>query len=172
METIIHSQQSESRINETTETDFNPTLLDDGTIFSLHTVNTLIDLEDNDRNNNSNTNTTGNTNIYLNHQHRQPVNSTELTQNSNPLNITIPPLPKVNTPLPRPHRQNSVHFNTQHIILNNSTQPTQGAIQNIQITPQQLVNIVRQITHKMHNKVQTNQPLDIYKQRLHKFHPQ
>ena len=29
MDTIIHSQQSESRINETTETDFNSTVLDD-----------------------------------------------------------------------------------------------------------------------------------------------
>ena len=52
MDTIIHSQQSESRINETTETDFNSKLLDDETLFSSHTVNTLIDLEDNDQNNN------------------------------------------------------------------------------------------------------------------------
>ena len=52
MDTINHSQQTESRINETTETDFNSTLLDDGTLFSSHTVNTLIDLEDNDQNNN------------------------------------------------------------------------------------------------------------------------
>ena len=44
METLIHSQQLESRINETTETDFNSTLLDDGTLFSSHTVNTLIEL--------------------------------------------------------------------------------------------------------------------------------
>ena len=43
------------------------------------------------------------------------------------------------------NRQNSVHFNTEPIILNNSTQPTQGTNQNIQITPQQLVNIVRQL---------------------------
>ena len=57
METIIHSQQSESRINETTETDFNSTLLYDGTLFSSHTVNILIDLEDNDQNNNSTTKT-------------------------------------------------------------------------------------------------------------------
>ena len=67
MDTIIHSQPSESRINETTETDFNSTLLDDGTLFSSHTVNTLIDLEDNDQNNNSTTNATETTNIYQNH---------------------------------------------------------------------------------------------------------
>ena len=80
-------------------------------------------------------NTTDNTQIYHNHQHRQPVNPTKLTQNSNPLNTIIPTLPNVNTPLPRLHRQNSVHFSTKSIILNNSTQPTQGISQNIQITP-------------------------------------
>ena len=58
METMIHSQQSESRISETTDTDFNSTLLDDGTLFSSHTVNTLIDLEDNDQNNKTTTNFT------------------------------------------------------------------------------------------------------------------
>ena len=161
METIIQSQQSESRINETTETDLNSTLLDDGTLCSSHTVNTLIDLEDNDQNNNTTTNTTENTNIYQSHQHRQPVNSTELTKNSNPLNTTILPLPNVNTPLPRLHRQNSVHFNIQPIILNNSTQPTQGANQNIQITPQQLVNIVRQISSQ-NTKQSTNVPTPYY----------
>ena len=56
METIIHSKQLESRLNETTETDFNSTLLNDGTLFSSHTVNTLIDIEDNDQNNNSTVN--------------------------------------------------------------------------------------------------------------------
>ena len=74
----------ESRINETTETDFNSTFLDDRTLFSSHTVNTLIDLEDNVKNNISTINTTENTNIYQAYQHRQTVNSTELTQNSNP----------------------------------------------------------------------------------------
>ena len=33
MDTIILSQQTDTRINETTETDFNLTLLDDGTLF-------------------------------------------------------------------------------------------------------------------------------------------
>ena len=126
METIFHSQQLESRINDTTETDFNSTLLDDGTLFSSHTVNTLIDLEDDDQNNNSTANTIENTIICQNHQHRQPVNSTELKQKSNTLNRTMPRLSNVNTPVPRLHRQNSVHFNTEPIILNNSTQPTQG----------------------------------------------
>ena len=101
MDTIIHSQQSESRINEITELVFNSTLLDDGTLFSSHRINTLIDLGKNDQNNNQNnnnsnnnlnstTNTTDNTHIYQNHQHRQPINSNELTQNSDPLNTTIP----------------------------------------------------------------------------------
>ena len=133
METIIHSQPS--RMNETTETEFNSTRLDDETLFSSHSVNTLIDLEDKDQNNNSTTITTEITNVYQNHQHRQPVNSTELTQYFNPLKTTIPPLTNVNTPLPRLHRQNSVHFNTEPIILNNSTQPAQGTNQSIQITP-------------------------------------
>ena len=86
MDTIIHTQQLQSRINETTETYFNSILLDDGTLFSSHTVSTLIDLEDNDQNNNQNnstTITTDNTHIYQNHQQGQPVNSTELTQISN-----------------------------------------------------------------------------------------
>ena len=52
MDTINNSQQSERRLNETTETDLNSTLLDDGTLFSSHTVNKLFDLEDNDQNNN------------------------------------------------------------------------------------------------------------------------
>ena len=47
-------------MNETTETDFNATLLDDGTLFSSHTVNTLIDLGDNDQNNNQNNNNNDN----------------------------------------------------------------------------------------------------------------
>ena len=73
------------------------------------------------------------------------MNSTELTKNSDQLNTTIPILPNVNRPLSRLHRQNSVHFNTEPIFLNNSTQPTHGTNQNIQITPQQLVKIVRHL---------------------------
>ena len=155
MEALIHPQQSDTRMNETTETDINSTLLDDGTLFSSHTVNTLIDLESNDHNNNSNnnnnnvtTNTTNSTHIYQSHQHRQSVNSTELTQNSDPINTTPATLPNVNTPLSRLHRQNSVHFNTEPIILKNSTLPKQVTNQNIQITPQQLVNIDRQLNSK------------------------
>ena len=46
MDAIIHSKPTDTYTNETTETDFNYTLLDDGTLFSSHTVNTLIDLKD------------------------------------------------------------------------------------------------------------------------------
>ena len=146
------------------ETDFNSTLLDDGTLFSSHTVNTLIDLEDSYQNNNINTNnnsTTGNTHIYQNHQHRQPVNSTELTQNLDPLNTTIPILPNINTPLPLLLRQNSAQFNTEPIILISSTQPTQGTNQIIQITPQQLVNDVRQL-NSQNTQQNTNAPTPYY----------
>ena len=94
-------------------------------------MTTLFDLEDNDQtNHNSNNNknaaneTNDNIDIYQNHQHRQPVNSTELTQNSDPLKTTLSTLPNITTPLPRLQRQNSVLFNTEPIMLNNSTQPT------------------------------------------------
>ena len=107
IDNIVHSQPTDTYVNETTQTDFNSTLLDDGTLFSLHTVNTLFDLEDHGQNTTRNNNTsianetTNNTNIYQNQQHRQPVNSTELTQNSYPLNTTLSILPNANTPLPR-----------------------------------------------------------------------
>ena len=91
------------------------------------------------------------------------MNSTELTTNSDPLNTTIPILPNIKTPLPRLHRQNSVHFNTEPIILNNSTEPTHGTNQNIQITPQQLVNIVRQLNSQNTQQV-TNAPTTYYLQ--------
>ena len=48
MDTLINPQHADTRMNETTETEFNSTFLDDGTLFSSHTVNTLIDLEGND----------------------------------------------------------------------------------------------------------------------------
>ena len=57
----------------------------------------------------------------------------------------MPTIPNLNTPSPPLHRQNSVHFKTEPMILNFSTQPTQGSTQNIQSTPQQLVNFVIQI---------------------------
>ena len=105
MATIVHSQQTDIHLNETTETDFISTLLDDGTLFSSHIVNTLINRESNDQNNNPKnnnnnvtSNTTNNTHIYQNHQHIKPVKSTELTQNSDPLKTTLPILLKVNTP--------------------------------------------------------------------------
>ena len=164
MDTLIHPQHSETRMNETLEKDINPTLLDDGTLFSSHTVNILIDLDDNDQNNNqnnhnytNNNSTINNPNNYQNIQHRQPVISTELTQNSDPLNTAMPKLPIINTSLIRLQRQNSVQFNTEPVILNNSTQPTQGPNQKIQITPQQLVHIVRQI-NSQNTQQNTNTP--------------
>ena len=86
-----------------------------------------------------------------------------MTKNSNPLVTTIPILPIVNNTLPRLHRQNSVHFNIESIILNNSNQPTQGTNQNIQITPQQLVKIVRQI-NSQNSQQSTNAPTPYYLQ--------
>ena len=107
MDTIIQSQPMKSILNESTETDFNSTLLDDGTLFSSHTVKTisLTDLENNNNNINNNNHevindTANNTIIYESHRNRQPVKSTELTQSSDPLNTTLPLLPNINTPLP------------------------------------------------------------------------
>ena len=148
MDTKVHSQPMDSNFNETTETDFNSTLLDDGTLFSSHTVNTLIGLGSHDDNNSNITitnDTTSNTNIYENHRHRQSAKSTELTQNSDPLNTILPKLPNKNTHLARLQRQNSAHFNTKPIILKTSTQPTLTNNQNIQLTPQQLVNFFRHL---------------------------
>ena len=68
MDTIDHSQTTDNCINETTETDFNSTLLDDGTLFSSDAVNTLNELEGNGQknyqandNNHVNNDTTNNT---------------------------------------------------------------------------------------------------------------
>ena len=172
MDTIIH-QKPDACMNETTETGFNSTLLDDGTLFSSHTVNTRIDVEDNNNNSNDNNNHNNNnhptaniandTHLYQNQQYRQPVKSSELTQNSDPLNTTIPVIPNINTPLPRLNRQNSVHFNTEPFILNSLTQPTQGTNQRIQITTQQLVNIVRQL-NSQNTQQNTNAPTPYYLQ--------
>ena len=77
MDTIMPSQQTDTCIKEFTETDFNSTLLEDGTLFLPHTVNTFIDFEGNDQsneqqknNNNVTSDTTNNTHIYQNHQNR------------------------------------------------------------------------------------------------------
>ena len=140
------------------------------TVFSSHTVIPLIDLESNDQNksqNNNNknvtNNTTNNTYINQNHHHRQPVNSTEWTQKSDPLNTTLPTLPNMNAPLPRLHRQNWVHFNTETIILYYSTQPTLTTNQNIQITPEQFVDNVRQLNSQSTQQT-TNAPTPYYLQ--------
>ena len=76
------------------------------------------------------------TNIFENHRHRQPVNSTEITQNSDPSNTTLSPLLNIKKLLPRLQRQSSVHFNTETVILNTSTQPALNINQNIQLFPQ------------------------------------
>ena len=166
MKTIVHSQQTNTHITQTTETDFNSTLLDDGTLFSSHAVKTLIDLDTNDQqtiDNNNNTQTT--IDITENHykQNRQPANSTALTQNSDPLNTALPQLPNINTPLPRLNRQHFVHYNTEPTILNNSTQPLLVNNQNLQITPQQFFNIVRQLSSQ-NTQQSTNAPTPYYLQ--------
>ena len=56
MDTIIYNEPPDNGMNETTNTYFNSYLLDDGTLFSSHAVNTIIDLEENNNNNNNNTN--------------------------------------------------------------------------------------------------------------------
>ena len=81
MDTITQSKPMNSNLNETTETNFNSTLIDDGTLFSSHTVNTLslIHLENNNNNNKNNNNTnnhevikdtTNNKNNYENHRNK------------------------------------------------------------------------------------------------------
>ena len=163
LDTIVHSQPTDTYTNV-----FNSTLLDDGTLFSSHTVNTLIDLEDQGQNTTRNNNTTtatetnNNTNFYQNQQHRHPVNSTELTKNLDPLNRNLPTLPSVNTPLPSLQRQNSVYFISEPVILKNSRQPTLTNNQKIQFTPQQLVNLVRQPNSQ--NTQQANAPTPYYLQ--------
>ena len=69
--------------NETKETDFNSTLLDDGTIFSSHTKNfsSPIGFQNNNNINNNN-------NKYENYRNQRPINSTEITQSPNQLNTT------------------------------------------------------------------------------------
>ena len=58
LDTVVRSKPTDTYINETIETDFNSTFLDDGTFFSSHTDNTLIDLEDHGQNTTRNNNTT------------------------------------------------------------------------------------------------------------------
>ena len=143
MDTLVNSRTTDTNFRKTTDNNFNSTLLDDGTLFSFHTVNTLIDLENQDNNNISNkknynytnSDTTSNTNTYEDHKHCKLVNSTELTQKSDPLNTTLKPLLSVYTLLSRLQRLNSVQFNTEPVILKNSPQPTITNNQNIQLTP-------------------------------------
>ena len=97
MDTIVHSQTMGSNLNETTETDFNSLLLDDGPLFSSYRVNTLslIGLENNNNDNHNNKNNISNgntdnttTNNHENYKKRQPLKSIELTNGSDPLNTT------------------------------------------------------------------------------------
>ena len=108
MDTIIRSQPTDTCINEAAEAGFNSPLLDEETLFSSDTGNTLIGLDENGQMNNHNKNnnnvangTPNSTNIYQIFQQKQPVNSTKLTQNSDPLKTTLPTLHNINTPLPR-----------------------------------------------------------------------
>ena len=77
MDTIVHSQPPEIRMNETTETDFNSTLVDDGTLFSSHKVNTLIDLEDNNKNKNQNNNNSTKKNSATENTHFSTIKNTD-----------------------------------------------------------------------------------------------
>ena len=75
MDPIVHSQQMDSILNETTETDFKPTLKYDGTLLLSHTVNTLslIDLGTKSKQNNKNkviNDTTKNSNNFSKAQKR------------------------------------------------------------------------------------------------------
>ena len=95
------------------------------------------------------------------------MSSTEITQNSDSLNTFLPTLTNVNTPLPRLQRQLSVHFNTEPVIYI-STQPAPTKNQNTQITPQKLVDIVRQLSSHDNQQITSAQLFFIYRQRLHK----
>ena len=72
MDTLTHLQQSETRMNEIAETEFS-LLLEDGTLFSSHTVNTLIDLKDNEQNYNQNNNNHTNNNSINTHPNNTSV---------------------------------------------------------------------------------------------------
>ena len=60
---IVHSQPMDKKSNEPTETDFCSTLLDNGTLFLSHTINTLLQI---DLENNNNKDTNNNNNYYEN----------------------------------------------------------------------------------------------------------
>ena len=110
---------------------------------------------------------TNSTIIYENHKNQQPTNSIELTHGPDPLNTTLLILPNLNTQLPPLRRQYSVHFPTEPVILNTSAQSSRNK-KNIQLTPQQLVNFVRQFNSQ--NNQQMLQHRILYKQRQHKHY--
>ena len=139
---------------ENNETDFNPTLLDDGSKFLSRTANklSLIDHQ-------NNINNTNNKNHFEKYLNQQPENSTKLTQRSNLLNGTIPTLPNLNTHLTRLKRQNLVHLNTKRVILNTSIQQSSTNNKNKQLTQQQIVNFFRRFTSQNnHETTNTSTP--------------
>ena len=122
MDTRVQYKPVDSNQKETTEAYFNSTLLDDGALFSSHTINTLslIGLENNNNNNHNKKTPYNNTNIdttnnYENLRYQEPVNSTEVTQGSDSLNTTHSFLTNVNTPLPRSQRRKSFQFDTEPV---------------------------------------------------------
>ena len=153
----------DSILNKTSETDFNSTLLDDGTLFPSHTIS-LNDLQNNNNKNKINegiNDINNNTKVSENHRNRRSVNSTKLTQNLDPLkhNYSANTLCKyISNPL---ISQNSVPFNTEPVILYTSTQPASTNNQITRLTPQQLLNCVNNLILKTLNRQETLPPLRI-----------
>ena len=67
-----------------------------------------------------------------------------MTQKLDSLNTTLTLLPNTNTPLPRLQIKYWVHFNIEPVTLNISIETITINNPIIQLTPQQLVNFVRQ----------------------------
>ena len=108
MDTIVFVQTKDSNLNENTETDFNSALLDDEQFFHLTLPKKFSPIEFKKINNNNkevNIHTIDNAEIYQSHRNRQPVISSELTQNSDLFNSSLPLLSNITTPLPRLQKQ-------------------------------------------------------------------
>ena len=88
------------------------------------------------------------------------MNPTELKKKFKPIKYNYTTITKSEHTFTTSTQTNSVHFNTEPIVLNNSTQPTQMTNQKIQITPRHLVNIVRQINSQ--SKQQSTNALTPY----------
>ena len=107
------------------------------------------------------------TNYYWQHKHLWKP-QTQATCESNWIKTKFRPskhnsstIPNINTPLPRLQRQISVYFETEPHILNTSSQLTSTNNQNIQLTPQQIVNIFEQFISK-DNQKSKNTPTPIF----------